>query len=147
MRTRLARRTTPGTQETLSVSNTVCCLPSTRARGRGRRLVSCNQSVEGSLRVHCVPSCVLGSPRRPEEQMCPSNTFLFCRNAHGSVPTTPHSLHTHTHHTLQVKPCGTGLAVKSRSLREGFLEEKGLGFDLKEQIKVACTGRAGKDED
>ena len=37
--------------------------------------------------------------------------------------------------------------MKSRSLREGFLEEKGLGFDLKEQIKVACTGRAGKDED
>ena len=59
----------------------------------------------------------------------------------------PHTPYTHTHHTLQVKPCGTGLAVKSRSLREGFLEEKGLGFDLKEQIKVACTGRAGKDED
>lgn len=63
----------------------------------------------------------------------------------GAHHTIPH--HTHTPHTLQVKPCGTGLAVTSRSLREGFLEEKGLGFDLKEQIKVACTGGAGKDED
>ena len=46
----------------------------------------------------------------------------------GAHHTIPH--HTHTPHTLQVKPHGTGLAVTSRSLREGFLEEKRLGFDL-----------------
>lgn len=79
----------------------------------------------------------------------PFKWLLFWGNAYrvGAHHTIPH--HTHTHPTLlQVKPCGTGLAVTSRSLREGFLEEKGLGFDLKEQIKVALgTGGAGKDED
>ena len=67
------------------------------------------------------------------------------------MPTTPHhTTHTHTHtHT----PHFTGQAMWNRSCsdvkkpEEGFPEEKGLGFDFKEQIKVACTGRAGKDED
>ena len=64
-------------------------------QGKRKEAGENNQLVEGSLRVHGVPSCMLGSPRRPEEQMCPSNTFLFWGNAYRLVPTTPfHTTHT-----------------------------------------------------
>ena len=125
VRTHLALRTVQGAQKlSVSVSYTVNYLQNPRTGERRRRVVSNNQLVEDSLRAHCVPSCVLGSPGRPEEQMWLSNTFFLLGSAYWLVPATLHThthTHTHTHacaHTHTHTPHFTGQAMWNRSCSE-----------------------------